>query len=246
MYRCNLKSQVINNEKRYAIYNFHTSSPVVRKGKNENKIIAVFIDPAVKTCALRIVKNNLDTGIIETKVQTLLDFTTTYENEFGSEGTTYYGKCWDMLDEYLPYFLKAHYIIIEHQYYSVASEKVIRIAQHIISYFLLNTQNQGNRPLLIEIDPKLKTTMLGLATSKKLKKEGKKLKIETTKIAMNILRERNEEDIAESIEKLSKRDDHGDTICYDYMWWIILDRDAEQLNFERYKPWKEKKGRINI
>ena len=235
-----LKSSIINNAHKYAIFNPHTLPPIVREGINKNKIIAIFIDPAVKTCALRVSQKDLNTGLITTKLQTLLDFRC-QENDFATDGTSYYSNCISMLDEYLDYFINSHYIVIEHQYCSVASYNVIRIEQQLITYLLMVTKDKGKRPLILEIDPKLKTTMMGVNTNRKLKKEGKTLKKETTKLALNILRERGEEDSADTIEKLSKKDDHGDTICYDYMFWIILERDSEMLNLI-----KEKKSRLKF
>lgn len=217
--KCNLKDSIVNNANKYAIFNPHTLAPVV---KNGDKIVGIFIDPAIKTCAMRIAENNRSTNEVKTLVQVLLDFRCN-ETEFATSGTSYYFNCFDVLDTYKDYFINSHYIIMEHQS-TRASYNVIRISQQILSYFLSTVRDKGCRPLIIEIDARLKSSFFNIPRMKK-----PLLKKRTTEIAINILKERGENELANKIEKISKNDDHGDTICYEFLWWEILKENKVNL-----------------
>lgn len=213
----------INNDNKFSVFNPHTEKPVNIKNR---KIIGVFIDPAIKTCAIRVAKYDIDTKKVKTLLQELFDFRT-IENEYAT-GTSYYSNCINLLDNYLKYFKKAHYIVIESQF--VKSKDIYRMGQHLISYFLIKTKNCGSNPLIIEIDPKLKTSMLNLPRMKQ-----RLLKKKCKEIAINLLHERGEHDLAENIAKLRKGDDHGDTICYEYIWWKILSQNKKNLGLKKNK-----------
>lgn len=219
----NLKNSIVNNPQKYAIYNPHTLEPVLIE---ENVIQIITIDPAIKTCAFRVAEKNLETKKIRTVIQELFDFRCT-ENEFATPGTTYYTNTFEILNKYKQYFRKSHYIIMEHQC-SRASYNVIRMSQQILSYILMTVKNKGNRPLIIEIDARLKSSMLSLPKMKK-----NDLKKKCLEYAIEILTKRGEFEILDKLKKMRKKDDIGDSICYEFIWWKILKRDSELLCFKK-------------
>jgi hypothetical protein len=227
----NLKNSIVANENKYAVFNPHTLEPVV---PHRNKIIGVFIDPAIKTCALRVAEHDISTGNVRTMLQTLLDFRCR-ENDFATPGTSCFNNSSLILSNYEDYFRNSHYIILEHQC-KKANPNVVRMSQHLISFIMGVVRDTGLRPLIIEIDGRLKSSMLGL---KRMPKP--ELKKTTTKIAVNILKERGEIELAEFLEKPGKKDDMGDTVCYEFLWWQILGKNKKELNFPKIK-----KSRLNI
>lgn len=190
--------------KGYVSYNIH-DLPALLPSTNfckDDYWAAVYIDPAIKNCAIRVV--HYEKKQILTKLQLSLDFS------LGSK--PYMLNVWPMLDKYLPYFQWSHYIVIEAQP-AIASAAVLKISQHITSYFLERTKNVGYRPLLIEISPKLK--------SKGLNAPKFKSKLELKKwchaAAIDILRERKDYDTMQLIMN-DKKFDNSDTVCYDEVW----------------------------
>lgn len=232
MYK-SLKDSIVNNECKMAIHNPHTQEPVIITDKIVN---AVFIDPGIKTCAICSVENNFNTNTITTKMLKLFDFRvkTVDENDFSTDGTACYTKCIEILEENMEFFLNAHYIVMEFQG-SWASPNTIRIAQHLITFFLISLKDRGNRPLIIEIDPKLKSTMLGL---KKMKQT--ELKKTCKQIAIQFLKDRGENQYALILEGKGKKDDLGDTICYEHIWWNLLKTHSVKLHADKLEKKKLK------
>lgn len=232
MYK-SLKDSIVNNELKFAIHNPHTLEPVNISGKIVN---AVFIDPGIKTCAICSVKKNFADNSVKTEMLQLFDFRVlnSHENNYATEGTSCYTKCILLLQENIDIFLNAHYIVMEFQG-SWASPNTIRIAQQLLTFFLISLKDKGNRPLIIEIDPKLKSTMLSLKRMKQTE-----LKKRCKELASQFLRDRNEIELAQYIEGKGKKDDLGDTLCYEHIWWQILSDHSERLCL------KFKKIKINI
>jgi len=204
----------------YIKYNPHTLNPLIHSSNadpNSNYVIGVFIDPGLINCAIRVCKNDLTTGKIETLLQVKLDFkknTSNKDNEIDI-----YNNSIGILDYYLDFFKWSHYIIIEKQL--PINYSLVRMSQHIISYFMINLRNKGFRPLIYEIDPKQKSHLLG----GKFKMSKPQLKVWCKNKALEILTTRGDESTKKLIISSKKQDDHGDTVCYDECWWILMKND---------------------
>lgn len=207
----------------YITFNPHILKPLVSSKEfgTSNFLVGVFVDPGIKNCAIRIAHYDLDTGAKTTRLQLNFDFThESLTTEFVTTGygidTIYYTNVSKALDEYSELFRWAHYIVIESQL--PINYDLVRMSQHITTYLMMTVKDKGFRPLIIEIDPKLKSRMLG-APPKMTKPQ---LKVWCKNKAVAILRERGDTVTADMIEKVRKGDDHGDTVCYEEIWWMIL------------------------
>jgi hypothetical protein len=217
-----LKDSLVGNEDKFAVHNPHTLSPVLNE---KNVIYAAFIDPGIKTCAVRITRYNFDTKSIKTVLFKLFDFRVRLQDEkpFASAGTSCYTSCLEELDRHEEYFLRCHFILIEYQG-NWASLSTVRITHELVTYFLYTLKDRGNRPLIIEVDPKLKSIHFGL---KRMKKPD--LKKECLSIAINILYRRGDNENAVILEGKGKKDDLGDTVCYDEWFWSLLQNEEERM-----------------
>jgi hypothetical protein len=219
-----LKESLVGNDDKYAVHNPHSLPPILLE---KNVVYAAFIDPGIKTCAVRITRYNFDTGSIKTVLFKLFDFRVKLQDEkpFTTAGTSCYTACLEELDRHEEYFLRCHYIIIEYQG-NWASLSTIRITHELVTYFLYTLKDVGNRPLIIEADPKLKSIHFGLRRMKK-----PDLKKTCLDIAIDILKDRGDNENAEVLEGRGKKDDLGDTVCYDEWFWSLLQdiREREKL-----------------
>jgi hypothetical protein len=199
----------------YSVFNPHSLTPCLQT--DPTKIITTCIDPGIKNCAIRTAIHDTSTG----KSQTILffhsDFThqihgketvSTSETKIGGE-TEYYSKVFSVFDPYIPFFIQSQYIGIESQL--PINYDLVRMAQHLITYLMMVTRDKGNRPLILELSPKLKSSMLG-APPKLTKPQLKKW---ATEKGCSLLRADGEESIAAFIESQTKKDDYGDVVCYE-------------------------------
>jgi hypothetical protein len=190
----------------YSVINPHT---VEQSEVEDNFLIAVFIDPGIKNCAIRCVKYNFKERKIETLLQVKYDFTQGDSDNYYVNSVTY-------LDSIYKYLKNSHWIVIECQM-SFAYDN-IRISQHIISYMIIKLKNKGFYPYIIEINSKVKSKFDD--APKKMKK--KELKIYCRDKAIQILEDRGDFETANLIRNAKKADDHGDTVCYDEWWRLHL------------------------
>ncbi len=197
----------------YSIFNPHSiSAPVYSKG--EKWIQCAAIDVAVKNNAIRVERWHPD-DTIETIEFSHTDFTIPYDKdnvqETGKENFFYTNAC-DVLKEICENYLEeCHYIVIESQL-SFAYDNV-RIQSHITCALCIYLKDKGNRPLLIEMDPKLKTRLLG-APAMKDKKQIKQWAI--NKACEFFTEEGDLESLQfmKDLAKSRKSDDIADTKCY--------------------------------
>lgn len=200
------------NSTPFILHNPHSLSPLVHSSiidENSNYLIGVFIDPGIINCAIRICKNDLITNTITTILQIKLNFNDPTPD-------LHYFNAITILNKYLSYFKWSHYIVIEKQL--PINYKLVRMSQHLISYFMITLKNKGFRPLIYEIDPKQKSHLLG----GKFKMPKAKLKIWCKDKALEILLARNDISTYNFIINSKKQDDHGDTVCYDECWWLLI------------------------
>ena len=181
---------------------------------NINQYIqAVFIDPGVTSCAIRIVKYFLGTGYIENVWFGIHNFGIGIDQMIkGVE---------DGLEPIKQLLIMSHHIVIESQF--MKKEINFRVFQHMISYIESITRNQGMRPIIIEVSIALKTVFIGGPKTQRQNnnvdiKEWSKLK------ARHELIQRNDFISLSILEcTLNKQDeDYCDTVCYEYAWWIYI------------------------
>jgi hypothetical protein len=202
-------------------YNPHTLEPLVHSSylqPESNFLIGVFIDPGIRNCAIRVCKNDLITQKIETIAQLKFDFKNKkndYEN-FNFDDTSYFANSIEILNEHIDLFKFSHYIVMEKQL--KINFDLTKFSQHLVSYFIINLKDLGFRPLIFEIDPKQKSHQLG----GKFKMTKPELKVWCKNKAIEILKTRGDTETLEFLMKCKKQDDHGDTICYDEVWWLYL------------------------
>jgi len=196
----------------FSVFNPHTFPSPVKPKNGEDWIQVGSIDPAIKNNAIR-VERWYSNGKIETIEFSHTNFTLPNNEKIpkvGEENFYYINACKIIKELCENYLEDCQYICIESQL-SFAYDNV-RISSHIICALCIYLKDKGNRPVIIEMDPKLKTRLLGAPPMKK-KDQIKKWSVEK---ACEFFEE--EEDI-ESLKfmklmaKIRKADDIGDAKC---------------------------------
>jgi hypothetical protein len=204
----------------WLIFNPHSGeAPLSSKAVGfESKWVQVAaIDPAVKNCAIRIERRTFseegEVLSIETIVQKKIDFLESQTGPQEDAASNYYVNSTVALSRMMEYFASCHYIIIESQ--MPVNTEMTRMGQHIISILMFSLKDCGVKPLIVEIDPKIKSLGAGRMTKPELKKWA-------AAKAVEILRGNGDESTADFIQNSTKRDDHGDVVCYTTAWFKIL------------------------
>ena len=196
--RVNRFNSSTNKKKPFILYNFYEFHV---EPKQESFSICS-IDPGIKNCAFRFEDENR-----KTKMQRKVDLV--------DEENNYYKNLHIHLTSLLPHFLETDYILVESQ--MPFNTEMVRISQAIISFLtssltLLVKKENKVKPLIFELDPKIKSQILepGL----KLKKP--QLKKWAVAKSLELLKEHEGEDCEtiKEIVKSKKKDDFGDIICY--------------------------------
>jgi hypothetical protein len=201
----------------FVIFNPHTLTPC--STQDPNFITSTIIDPGIKNCAIRVAKYSLQTGKSQTLMMQNFNFTRVEAmastGNYGLE-TQYYPQVLTTLDPYLELFCQSQYIGIESQL--PINYDLVRMGQHLISYFMIRVRDQGNRPLIIEIDPHLKSRMLNAPP--RMKKP--ELKSWAHTMGIHFLRYSDEHSLADQLSQTTKGDDMGDIICYEKCLILLL------------------------
>lgn len=200
----------------YKIYNnqYLTSS---RKKDNISDYVICAIDPALKNCAIRIEGKDKKTvfqdkfsfvPVILGKRGGVKKVKTTQEeknNTFMGVMDTFMG----IKDE----LMKCDFILIESQHHK--NKDMLKTSSAIIMCLLMMTSSEKNPPIIIEIDPKVKSSVYFMkedgATNKMKKPELKKW---AAAKGLEILKRNGDDELYKKISKETKKDDHGDVICY--------------------------------
>lgn len=186
----------------------------------DGKYIIAAIDPAIKNCAVRVEDENK---------QTLLQTKFNFVSKDNLSKTSYYENLNTKFREILPILSKCHFILIESQ--MPINTEMVRISQAIITFlmsaFSMDPLYADNNPVIVELDPKLKSCVVD-PTLKSMKKP--ELKKWAAQKGLDILKENGDEDTFNFVTKEKKKDDHGDVICYVYAWRkMMLDKDYENI-----------------
>jgi hypothetical protein len=170
------------------------------------------IDPGVHNCAFRIERRCR--GRAETILQESFDFAPGVAAVGRTEGAAYMA-CTRTLARLAEHLAACQYVLIESQ--PPSNQITVRLAQHIISTLLLFLRGAGVRPLIVEVDPALKSAHFGAP-----RMGYRALKAWCLAKGLELLRRDGEGATAAFIEGETKRDDHGDAVCYTKAWLDIL------------------------
>lgn len=185
-------------------YNFHDlTSPL----GDPTSINAVFIDPGTRNCGVRAV--NKQDERITVYFHELVHFSK--KNESFAEALSGALK---FVNELSYIFDDSHYIVIERQ--MNFNYDLMRMSQHLISCLAAITKNKGNRPIIVEIDSRLKSSSFD---KDRVGTTTKKLGIDA---ARRICSERNDSRTLSLINTTTKKDDICDVVCYEYIWWELM------------------------
>ena len=114
---------------------------------------------------------------------------------------------------------------------------LVRMGQHLISFFLTKLKNQGNRPLVIEISNQAKTQLIDEKKPKGLTKyQYKKWCTEQAIVFLNEKGGEEEKDYIHKLETSKKKDDMGDSVCQFMAWIKIMEGEYSRptLPIKRY------------
>ena len=116
--------------------------------------------------------------------------------------------------------------------------KATRIAQHTLTFFMIQLKNLPQLPMIFEIDSKLKGKELD--APKTLNKNG--LKEWAVQIATQLLKQRNDNKGLDILYSNRKKDDLADTLCqieafFSYFGWPLTSEIMPpQLNIIQTSP----------
>lgn len=225
MYKRSLRfNKSVKENSPYTIFNPHSKNENIPLRSSEifpdiiPWIQVTCIDPGIYNCGLRVERRYIENGIMKTVtlVQMRLDFSSKSVTDLIGKDTMHYKNSTNILDEYTDHFITSHYILIESQL--PINYDLVRMSQHIISHISVSVKDKGLYPLIVEIDPKIKTNLLG--APKKMTKTQRK--IWAYEKGIELLKKNGEESIANMIMSFKKKDDHGDVICFCESWFIIM------------------------
>lgn len=206
--RFNRNSKVKSN---INLFNSHEGETCL--GSIDSDLYICAIDPGIRNLCLRISKYNRAT---EKSTSIVFDKIDLIEAKDEGRSIDYYGRMFNHLDKYKHLLINCQYIGVEAQL--PINYDMVRMGQHIITYLMCLVRNLGCKPLIFEIDPKLKSKML---LAPKMNKA--ELKIWSRDMAVMFLRNDGEVKAADILEKLPKGDDYGDVICYEKVIILLLE-----------------------
>lgn len=179
-----------------------------------------FIDPGVVSCAIRIVRFFPETNLI-------IPIWFAIHN-FGMEITQVMSDMESSIAPILTKFQECNFIVIESQL--MKSRTNFRTFQHMISYLEMNTRDKGLRPIIVEVDIKLKTTFLGGPTTKTTN-DGVRIKEWSKKFAREVSLRRHDYLSFSILESccVKQDEDLSDTLCYEFAWWSYYPTISEKI-----------------
>jgi hypothetical protein len=197
----------------FSVFNAHTEKKIVKtiNEQDQQYYTCAFIDPGARNIALRISEYNIETDVIRTVILDLINLTINNK----SADNALYMNMYSVLDEYIDCFSKCNFIVIESQL--TINYSMVRLSQHLITYLTLVTRDKGALPVIVEMDPKTKSRLLCAP-----KLAGKAVKKWCLEKAIELLKARGEEGVLKYLQSHRKKDDLGDVICYDEIWFKNL------------------------
>lgn len=225
-------------DSKLTIYNPHSSDPMesVFDTNGVEWYYGCFIDIGIRNMAIRCSRyrpNPNDDGfVIEGLYQNKFDFDLSKgvkaekaelaeRPEIGRENDRF-SRLVRIFNEISDKFFDMHYIVIERQIESKATFNV-KVMNITIGVLMSIVSDRGLRPIIVEVDPQIKSIPLGAPSGMKYKD----LKDWCYEKSLQILEENGgafDIDLMHVMEKMcksgkNKRDDPADVICYCYVWW---------------------------
>ncbi len=184
----------------YTLYYPHTLPIEQREWKDDYRQF-ISLDPAIKNLAIRIERRYQDGRII-------CLFSNKFNPSDTSEYTNHlYQNIIKILDLQNEHFNNTHFILIERQI--PKNHNAVRVAQHLITYFLIKLKDLLLLPSIIEVSPKLKGKMLGAPKGI----NERQLKTWAVAKATELAEERKDEYTLNLLKKTKKKDDLADVLC---------------------------------
>lgn len=139
----------------------HIHSIVEDRRWNGNFLRIVSIDPGKINLAFRIEKR-FNNGLVEVEALEKINFDeySVFGENFSPDEQELYCKCTSFLNIYKEFFQQTHIIIIERQI--LPNYEMIRLFQHLLTYFTINLRNAPLKPIMMEIEPGMKNRVLGM------------------------------------------------------------------------------------
>ena len=190
----------------YTVHYPHTRGPENRRwDQGYHRVVS--IDPGEVHFCIRIEKRP-DVGVITPELYTkvcLSDMATNPETGLCQTYTT----LTTFLDQYVDLFETSHMIIIERQL--PINYKMVRLSQHVVSYFCMKLKDAPLLPLITEVAPTLKSQQLGAPKGL----SPKEVKLWTIDKAIELLGYRNDHESIRTIKDApkSKMDDFADVVA---------------------------------
>lgn len=234
------KSPVKNN---FAVFNPHDCG--LNELKQQDWIQVGSIDPAIYNFAIRVerwYKNGRIVTIYFSHINFTLPDDTTIQ-DIGRE-TFYYSNSIRILEEICKNYLEeCHYICIESQL--PFAYDMVRMSAHIITILSVYLKNKGNKALILEINPKLKTSLLGAPPMRKKKQ----VKDWCIKKACELFEEENDTESLEFMKRMKtvlKADDVGDTKCQLQAMIVLLKSNLLPSGFNNSFTFDEKESKTIV
>lgn len=191
----------------YTVY-YPYSVPITNRNWTEPYLRFISIDPGTVNFAIRVeTRPKIKAGVKPEKITAQLYEKIDVSDMSGEANVSEkYDNLTRFLNQHLELFKTCHVLIIERQ--MPFNYKMVRMSQHILSYFLINLKDSPLIPLILEIDPKIKSDYLN-APSDMGEIDVKKWSKEK---AQELLRARGD---TESLSKFgeNKTDDYSDVVC---------------------------------
>jgi len=169
------------------------------------------------------------------------------KQERWEQHSTLYGRITKILDDNFDLIKNLHVIGIERQVKQ--NYKMIRMSQHIISYFIIKANLLVNKPLILEMDNKCKTTVFDYAAPKNLNSGQRKAYVKkwAEQKSYELLKARNDKKGIINIQQAAKQNDPADTVVMGEALDQILTEYVPQIStllapkLKKKKPGKRKK-----
>lgn len=187
----------------YTIYNPHTTQHAVSWVNDYYQVLC--IDPGITYFGFRIERRYISGEIIPIVFIRKSMHGPEKNSKLHSD---IFNNITLLLDEYSEHYKKTHIFIIERQL--AINYKRVRVEQHIITYFMLRIKDYPLLPMIVEIDPKVKTKQLdappGLSE--------KQVKTWSIQKARDLLIMRDDNASLKIMDfYVNKQDDLADTVC---------------------------------
>lgn len=220
------KNNISNNSSLLEIYNPHNLPPLINIQESK---IGIFIDIGIRNMAIRksiykddkivgIYQNVMDFDLSKQKIAQKRDLDKRSEIGKSNDKFSLMTRTFNNLSDML---YNSHYIVIEKQLnVSPLNQKVMNMLIGIIMNIVMD---EGYRPIIIEIDAKLKSKYFEDSPKGKYDKKLLKEWASTKAIELLTLNDNDHDrEIINNLNNMSKKDDMGDVVCYCYAWWNYI------------------------